>query len=164
MKFNIALFMLFSIGFAACVRPPDYPIEPRLEFVGLSKSTVLQDGLVGPRDTFFLTVSFTDGDGDIGFQDSDSTLYVVDTRKKGSRIRVNDVQGLPSVPQQGAGNGITGEIRMRIFGGCCTNSLIPCSAPFTFPRDTVIYEVYIKDRAGNESNRIAIPPVYILCQ
>lgn len=162
MKYNFALFILISIAFAACVRPPDYPIEPRLEFTSISKNTVVQDGSVGPRDTFYLTVSFTDGDGDIGFQNTDSTLYVLDTRKNGGRI--NDVQGLPYVPEQGAGNGIAGDIQMRIFGSCCKNDLVPCSPSTRFPRDTVVYEVYIKDRAGHESNRIKTPPIYILCQ
>ena len=159
MKSIFSLFVVLLITFAACVRPPDYPIEPRLEFLGLSKNTVLQ-GLT--KDTLYLSVSFTDGDGDIGFQNNDSTLFVVDTRRNGARI--NDVQGLPSVPEQGAGNGITGEIRMRINGGCCTNTLVPCSAPFKYSRDTVVYEIYIKDRAGHESNRVKTPPIYILCQ
>jgi hypothetical protein len=158
MKSIFSLFVILSVVFAACVRPPNYPIEPRLEFVGLSKNMVLQ-GLT--RDTLFLTVSFTDGDGDIGFQNNDSTLYIIDTR---DGTRINDVQGLPSVPEQGAGNGITGEILMRINGGCCTNSIIPCSAPYKYAQDTVIYSIYIKDRAGHESNRVKTPPVYIKCQ
>jgi hypothetical protein len=159
MKSIFSLFVILSVFFAACVRPPDYPIEPRIEFLGLSKNMV-QQGL--SKDTLFLSVSFTDGDGDIGFQNNDSTLFVVDTRRNGTRI--NDVQGLPSVPEQGAGNGITGEIRMRIYGGCCTNTLVPCSPPFKYAQDTVIYEIYIKDRAGHESNRVKTPPIYVLCR
>jgi hypothetical protein len=159
MKSFFYLFIVLSVTIAACVRPPDYPIEPRIEFLGLSKNTILQEP---NKDTLYLSVSFTDGDGDIGFQNNDSTLYVVDTRKNGERI--NDVQGLPSVPEQGAGNGITGEIRFRINGGCCKNTITPCVAPYTYPRDTIIYEIYIKDRAGHESNHVKTPPIYILCQ
>jgi hypothetical protein len=158
MKLFFSLFVVLSIAFAACVRPPDYPIEPRLEFLSLSKNTVLQ-GI--NKDTFYLTISFTDGDGDIGFQNNDSTLYIIDTRDKS---RIDDVQGIPSVPEQGAGNGITGEIRMRIKGACCTNDILKCTASTKFPRDTVVYEIYLKDRAGHESNRIKTPPLYILCR
>jgi hypothetical protein len=160
MKSIFSLFVVLSVVFAACVRPPDYPIEPRIEFLGLSKNIVKQ-GLT--KDTLYLSVTFTDGDGDIGFQNNDSTLYIIDTR---DGTRSNDVQGLPSVPEQGAGNGITGEIRMRIYGGCCSNGFIPCSPQLTdkYAQDTVIYSIYIKDRAGHESNRVKTPPIYILCK
>jgi hypothetical protein len=161
MKSIFSLFVILSVFFAACVRPPEYPIEPRIEFLGLSKNMVKQ-GLT--KDTLYLSVSFTDGDGDIGFQNNDSTLFIVDTRRNG--IRINDVQGLPSVPEQGAGNGITGEIRMRIYGGCCSNGFSPCIPQPTdkYAQDTVIYDIYIKDRAGHESNHVKTPPIYIMCK
>jgi hypothetical protein len=160
MKSIFSLFLIVSVFFAACVRPPDYPIEPRVEFLSLSKNIVKQ-GV--NKDTLYLSVSFTDGDGDIGFQNNDSTLYIIDTRDK---TRVDDVQGLPSVPEQGAGNGITGEIQMRIYGGCCSNGLTPCFPKPTdkYAQDTVIYDIYIKDRAGHESNHVKTPPIYILCK
>ena len=71
MKNNILLFVFFVTIFAACVRPPDYPIEPKITFVsvtdkaGNKKSSILQDGIVS-RDTMYLNFTFTDGDGEIG--------------------------------------------------------------------------------------------------
>ena len=165
MKLNTIFFFLVCVAFAACVRPPEYPIEPRLELPAngaLSKSTILQGdrGSINSRDSLYLTLNFTDGDGDIGFQKADSTLYIIDTR---DNSRINDAQGLPYVPEQGAGNGISGEIRIKLFGTCC-KTLRPCEPTPSHPRDTLIYEVYVKDRAGHESNRLKIPAITLLCQ
>jgi hypothetical protein len=163
MKLNFALFIFLSLAITACVRPPEYPIEPQLEFVSISKSLVLQDAsLTKITDTLFVVLSFTDGDGDIGFQDSKEAIVILDTRK---RDTINDVKSLPFVPEQGAGNGITGEITLRLRGGCCTNTIngVPCGQP-KFSRDTTSYEIYIKDRAGHESNRVKTPPIFIKCQ
>ena len=163
MKKEIIFYTIMCLAFAACVRPPEYPIEPHLDLPAsgaLSKTTILQSSGINVRDSLYLTLNFTDGDGDIGFQKADSTLYIIDTRDK---TRINDAQGLPSVPEQGAGNGISGQIRIRLLGTCC-KSLRPCQPTPLQPRDNLIYEVYVKDRAGHESNHVMIPAITILCQ
>ena len=33
-----------------------------------------------------------------------------------------------------------------------------------FPVDTLIYEIYIVDRAGHESNRVLTDPVFLQCK
>ena len=162
MKKEIILFVFVCLAFSACVRPPEYPIEPQLSVPkgALSKNSILQGSGLGVRDSLFLFLDFTDGDGDIGFQKSDSTLFIIDTRDK---TRINDAQGLPYVPEQGAGNGISGTLRIRLLGTCC-KSLRPCEPTPLQPRDTVVYEIYIKDRAGHESNHVKAPPITLLCQ
>jgi hypothetical protein len=161
MKRDFILFSLICVVFTACVRPPDYPIEPRLSLPttgnALSKNTMVQ-GYKG--DSLYLTLNFTDGDGDIGLSKGDTSLFIVDTR---DNSLINDAAGLPSVPAQGAGNGISGEMRIKLLSTCC-KTLRPCQPTPAQPKDVVIYEVYIKDRAGNISNRLKIPPITLLCQ
>jgi hypothetical protein len=161
MKRDFILFCLICLVFAACVRPPDYPIEPRLSLPtkgnALSKNTMVQ-GYKG--DSLFVTLDFTDGDGDIGLLKGDTSLFIIDTRDNSF---INDAGGIPSVPIQGAGNGISGEMRIRLLSTCC-KTIVPCRPQPGKPRDTVIYEIYIKDRAGHESNRLKIPPITLLCQ
>ena len=49
---------------------------------------------------------------------------------------------IPYVPEQGAGNGISGDIRLLLFTTCC-NVLPPCEASTTKPIDTLVYEIFI---------------------
>src|SRR3954465_7112905 len=64
---------------ASCKKPPTYPDEPSLEYKSL---TFGQDSF-GNDETFTLTATFTDGDGDVGYHeegngaifDSASSVY-----------------------------------------------------------------------------------------
>lgn len=164
MKINFLLFGFIILTIAACVRPPDYPIEPQIKFTSLSKNTMRQ-GQLGTEDSLFVTFSFTDGDGDLGTADSNKdtskilNIFLTDKRdnKPAERFRI------PYIPEQGAGNGISGDIRLLLFTTCC-NVLPPCEASTTKPIDTLVYEIYIKDRAGHESNRIQTAPIYLQCK
>ena len=54
---------LFLCLFGACVQAPQYPIEPEISFVSISKDTMIQ-GQTKNDDFLYLTLAFTDGDGD----------------------------------------------------------------------------------------------------
>ncbi len=161
---NIFFLCLFLLALS-CTRPPDYPIEPVIEFVSLSKNTFSQR--LGGADEITLTLRFTDGDGDIGSADrnrNNEDIIITDTRDGGPEAPNHLVE----VPPAGANNGISGEIYIKLLGTCCiypiTGPDIPCEpATTSFNRDTLIYEIFIKDRAGNESNILTIEPIYITC-
>jgi hypothetical protein len=151
-----AFSMLYS-----CATPPNYPIEPYIEYLGMSKDTLRRGAM--QEDTTFVTFSFTDGDGDIGNKDT-IDLFVTDLRTgvTESQFRV------PEVPELGASNGIKGEITFRLFTTCCIFppdlGLDPCNGTSPqFRYDKVVYEFYLRDRAGHESNRVQTDTVYIRC-
>jgi len=146
----------------ACINAPDYPDEPEIEYIGLSKSTLDQNSL--NTDSLFVTFSFTDGDGDLGHEPADTSrnIFIKDLRTGNFQDKFKS----PYIPEEGIGNGITGDIELLLFTTCCLfpdASIPPCSAPDQFPLDTVIYEIFIKDRAGNESNKIKTEPIIIRC-
>ena len=62
----LILIIIFFV--ASCVKPPDYPIEPRIEFVSMNANTF--DEL--DEDSLSVVIYFEDGDGDLG---SDRTQY-----------------------------------------------------------------------------------------
>jgi hypothetical protein len=145
----------------ACSKPPQYPDEPVIEFINLSKDTLSQSDL--NTDSLFVRISYTDGDGDLGFSDKDTSqsIFIIDTRSG----FIQDRFKIPQIPDQGTANGIFGEMRILLFTTCCIfpQGIPPCSSPRQFPTDTVVYEIYIVDRAGNESNRIQTTPITLLC-
>jgi len=145
---------------AACASPPDYPIEPHIEFLSLSKDTLRRGAFF--QDTAFITISFTDGDGDIGDADS-LNLFLKDLRTES--VTKNRI---PFVPELGASNGLKGEITVRIFSTCCVFDpdlgLDPCvDVHPSLPVDELIYEMYIVDRAGHQSNKVQTSTIYIPC-
>ena len=73
---------------------------------------------------------------------------------------------IPFIGEQGVGKGISGEISIVLPTTCCTypNGVPPCQPSELFPRDTLTYDLYIIDRAGNESNRITTEPIYLRCE
>ncbi|MEY3051670.1 MAG: hypothetical protein RLY31_1455 [Bacteroidota bacterium] len=148
-------------GLSSCASPPDYPLEPYIEFVSLSKDT-MQRGQ-NQEDSVFVTFRFTDGDGDIGNNDT-LDLFLTDLRTQVLERQFR----IPAVPKLGASNGIKGEIRVRLLPTCCIFppdlGLNPCmdETPL-MPYDQVSYELFVRDRSGNASNSITVGPIFIRC-
>jgi hypothetical protein len=173
MKRFLYVFVLAALVanvFTYCIKPPDYPIEPVITFSSVSPNTILQQPFFRMADTVYtdLLFSFTDGDGDLGFDDGTVSVIIKDTRLPS--IPLNYL--LPKVDPQGAGNGISGTARIRVQVSCCIPDPIngiPLPACDTLPtssqlRDTVIYSIQIKDRAGNLSNIIETTPITLICK
>jgi hypothetical protein len=163
---TIYLVLLLGLGFAlfSCVQPPEYPIEPEIEYIGFNTLTFPQGGPNVPSDTLVLRFSFTDGDGDIGFDDSTIDIFLTD-----SRTGFEEIRKLPVIPEEGVGNGISGEITLRFPNQptqicCLIEGEQGCNGPIEgAPSDTFSYRVQIKDRAGNLSNVIQTETVTLVC-
>ncbi len=159
-------FLLFTaLLVLGCVEPPNYPDEPAIKFVGMNKQIMKQGGQ--NEDTMIVSFSFTDGDGDLGEKQSatDPTgpnVFLIDSR---DGYEGNTFQ-LPFIPEEGAGNGISGTVDLKIFTACCIfdDGTAPCGVSPSKSRDTLYYNLYIKDRAGHKSNEIKVGPIYLLCE
>jgi len=153
----LASALLFM--FQSCVKEPEYPIEPYIEFISMSKSTLNQGQ--NKQDTTFITFSFTDGDGDLGFGvDVDTPdVFVTDVRPFG----ITTEYKLPRLPQRGVSKGISGEVTIMVFTTCCIlDPADPC-APEPSESVSFIWEIQVRDRAGHFSNVIETEPVTIIC-
>ena len=159
----LALVLLASF-IASCIQPPNYPNEPVIEFLSLNQTSIAQGNGGATADTLAVLFSFTDGDGDLGNDGDSIDVFLTDSRDG----FVNQFK-LPLIPDQGTGNGISGEITLRIpnkpFNICCTfpNGATACQPNTEFPTDTLSYGITIKDRAGNESNKVQTDVITILC-
>ena len=144
----IFLFTLSVFFFVACEQPPNYPIEPEIEYVGVNRNIIAQGSFNAPLDTLIVTFSFTDGDGDIG-DDSLTNVFLFDSRT-GDLAEPIKVKPIPS---QGTGNGISGEI----------SGNTSCVSTPEQPVDTFSYTIQLRDRAGHFSNKVQTEPITILC-
>ena len=146
---------------AACVKAPEFPVEPVITFESLNKNEIFQF-TNGPVDSLLIQFSFTDGDGDISSATGDSVnVFLTD-----SRLGIEEPFRLPAIPPEGTGNGISGDIFVNVInttGICCIFNRRICAEDPSFPRDTFSYSIRMVDRAGNSSNVIRTPPIDILC-
>ncbi len=145
--------------FQFCVQPPDYPDEPVIEFKGLSKTTMIQSAL--GKDSVVITFEYTDGDGDLGFEDNTASLFIQDGRDSFEKPPYR----IPFVGTQGAGNGISGEISIVVPTPCCIYQNVACNTSgFVAEFDTVFYIIKIQDRAGHVSNPIQTDIIKLRCR
>lgn len=152
------LYLLLSLLALSCIKPPDYPDEPELEFMGLSKDTMLQSSF--NIDSVVVALSFTDGDGDIGSDDS-LNVFVTDLRDGFLAHKFR----MPKVPAEGANNGISADLFIVLYTTCCVydNGDPPCIPSNLIPTNSVQYGIYITDNSGNKSNSVETPPITLLC-
>lgn len=147
-KCFIYLFALLAgiTFFWGCKKEDTYSKIPEIKFVSLEKFDYTT-----PFDSVVLTFSFTDGDGDIGVASSDTAtrdafakLYEL---KNGTyeewTIGTPILQyALPYMEPRGSNESLKGEISIAI------------NYNILQPNDTIRYDLYIVDRAGNQSNTI----------
>ncbi len=155
---------LLALSIGACIQPPDYADEPVLNFISVNKTEIAQGNGNSPADTLAVVFGFTDGDGDLGSPGDSVDVYLKD-----SRDGFVNTYKLPVIPEEGVGNGISGEITIKIpnvpFNICCTypDNSDACLPNPNFPTDTFSYSINIRDRAGRLSNTIQTSTVTILC-
>jgi hypothetical protein len=150
-----------SCCFHSCINAPEFSIVPKIEFVGMSKDTMLQG--LNQQDSIIVTFHFEDGDGDIGrTTDAEmNNVFFIDTRTG----QIDNAFGIPFVPPQGSTNGIEGEVHIKIYSTCCIYPVgDPCLPSAQFPFDELTYQIYITDRAGNSSNLIETLPIHLRCE
>jgi hypothetical protein len=73
MRLKICLFFVTAIGLGSCVDIPDFDNTPQIEIVGAQQDTRVEiiDGREQKYEMVTLTISFTDGDGDLGITNNE---------------------------------------------------------------------------------------------
>ena len=159
----LAAVAVTAVALAGCLEEPEYSTTPFVRFEGLTRDTMVQGALL--QDSTTVVLYFEDGDGDIAFPDGDTTRSVFLTN-----VRTNERLAsfnIDPIEENGLENGISGQFELRVYTTCCdyppTVAAFPCEPSDEYPVDTLLLEAHLVDRAGNESNRVAIAPIYLQC-
>ncbi|MEZ5015983.1 MAG: hypothetical protein R2800_02955 [Flavipsychrobacter sp.] len=159
MRTKLFLLAILTIGVVACKKTPKYSSVPRINYRGITTNTVTSGS---SADFVQISFNYTDGEGDFGYdqQGSNYDIYFLDRRFKDTA----DFSGLylpnnfrKEIQSRDLENGISGIITFQLDA----NRFL-VKRPNRPNGDTTSFEVYIKDLAGNESNRITTDEVYIL--
>ncbi|MEE9438754.1 MAG: hypothetical protein V3V14_07110 [Saprospiraceae bacterium] len=159
-SYYLVFALICVLGLVECINAPDYSDTPSISFIGFSKNTLVQGF---NSDTLILSIGFKDGDGDIGFgNQSGENIFLTDNRTGD----VFDRFRIPSIPEEGANNGVAGEINMVLLTTCCIfpDNIPNCEKPEQYPTNDLSFTIYIVDRAGNKSNSIVTPDITLFCQ
>jgi hypothetical protein len=160
----IIIFSILSILMLdSCKKTNIYPEEPVIEFKSFEKIS----NETGIDQEGYLTISFTDGNGDIGLEDEDTlppfnkgseyyyNFYIFYLEKQNGEFVEADIpidfhSRIPYVEPDLAQRGIKGEIEVKLFINNMTSTF-----------DTIKFRTYIYDRALNKSNTIETPEIII---
>lgn len=166
------ILFLFIITLTACMKTPDYPIEPIISYKTMYFTQVERENLI--VNALVLEVNFTDGDGDIGLNASDTLAefgvgqpyyynffveYWQWNHFAKEWIPILNTQG---EQQFGAGRipDITPKGRNKSLKGIIKQEIVPYEFIPTVFSDTIRFRVQLIDRAKNRTEWITTPPVY----
>lgn len=162
MKSKIQFFLLAVVAMvivSGCIEQREYPIEPIIEF----KSFSTEKNVNGQDVTGYFTISFTDGDGDIGLAQSDTfppyntgsdyyyNFFITFYQMSGGifyPIATPYNSRIPDVNPTDIDKDLKGDIQIEIDLNIL--SLVLTS-------DTIRMDAYIYDRALHKSNIIETP-------
>ena len=132
----------------ACKKPDEYPVIPNQGFDQL----------------FYVTISFTDGDGDIGYKSRESgendPIFDDPTSQYYNNfivkmfIKQNGVWNTIDTPVSSRIPYLTPDGKNKALKGDILREL---NLPFPLLNDTMKYDIFIYDRALHQSNTITTP-------
>jgi hypothetical protein len=157
-----ALIAFVSIAvLSGCVKEKDFPVQPVIAF---------KQYLNYSNDSADCIITFKDGDGDIGILNSDTVTpndfklkYLYKDTTDGQFKPFDAIPGtpamdtlfysyrVPNLTPEGQYKALDGEILAKLR-----------AAPIYYPlHHTVKFEIQLRDRAGNLSNRAMTSEIYI---
>ena len=144
--FPISLLLIF-----ACNNDPGFSDEPTLTFVDIQPRFPRQF-----RDTINITVSFTDGDGDLGDDNNEvKNIFVIDNRSWLTEEQSQLFFTVPNLTPNTKNPAIQGTITVQI-----PPTIIRPGMGLT--EEATTFDVFVIDRSDNESNRVTTDSITVV--
>lgn len=142
-----------SFLLVSCYDAPNYPETPQI-----SVREVRAHATVSPGDSVIVVLEFQDGNGDLGKLNNSDTipnLFIID-----KRFNIIDSQSysIPYIPNKGSVKDISGVIEINLLSKIYCNPLYP-----GIVKDTLEFEIQVRDRSGNFSNKVSTGKLEMLC-
>jgi hypothetical protein len=145
MKRNVLFGLLLVVLASACKKEKVDLTDPVPTILSV---TVNPSTVVEYEDSIIFTVEYRDGDGDLGENDPDAhNLFLTD-----NRINATEEFRIRELAPSGAEIPITGTLRVVLRNTGITNGS---------NSQTVDYTIYMRDRAGNESEHVVTDAITV---
>lgn len=134
-KYLILLLICFEV--VGCKKDKkEYDVVPLIESVSINPTTVIQN-----KDSVTFVIKYIDGDGDLGENSPNAkNLFLTD-----NRLQIPYTYRINQLAPSGSTIAIQGEVNVVLNNIALTDSSSQQSTSFS---------IYIKDRAGHQSNVI----------
>lgn len=144
---HIFILAIISIIAISCNKKTKYANIPKITFKDLSAKSVT----AGSESTVYISFLFEDGDGNIGF--GTNNLFLKDSR---------DTQWIPymipNIPDKfNPESGLKGILMVKYPAAF----LLLRTDTLHAETDTLTWDIYMKDKAGNTSNTITTTPLIL---
>ena len=137
---NVLIIAIISLIAISCNKKTKYSNIPKITFKNLSHNSVQAGG----SETVLINLLFEDGDGNIGF--GTNNLFIKD-----SRFTDTLPYAIPDIPDKfNPESGLNGVIQINYEAAF----LLLRSDTLHIESDTLTWDIYMKDEAGNVSNTI----------
>ncbi len=148
---SLWLVFIAAIIFSSCKKDksndpiPKASTTPVIELAGVTPTTVhaLQDSIV-------FTISYTDGDGDLGFSDADSMSVFITDKRFPLTINFH----LQPLSPLNTTISIKGNLPVVLNNTILQNN--------TSTSESAVFEIVIRDRANHYSNVLTTPAITVL--
>ncbi len=148
--------VILSITFFSCGKDK-YTSAPQIKFKSITSPYIVNNtNGVSP----ILIIELTDLEGDFGFTEGKDTSYIYVKNTKAPFKQ--DSFKFPSALAKAVKKNFKGDVEINLLGaGTGGTSAVP-AIPVGKNRDTVYYEIYVKDFAKNKSNVIKNSDPFII--
>ena len=157
-KISLILLIPLFTGLTGCIKEEQYPVIPYIEYKSFGTYTSID----GKDSLGVITISYTDGDGNIGLfaWDTVEPLNYNYYLKLMQQIDGQMVEVLPpdtSVPFNARIPILTPAGKNKNIKGDISRKLELYFMTAFLQSDTISFEIYIKDRDLNQSNTVITP-------
>ena len=160
---QIFLFLLILV-LSDCKQRPTFPASPEITFLELKKQKT--QGSSGAKDSVTITLSFKDGDGDLGSYRTQNYFADLLAKQNGvfKQIVVKDTIPVVYLDKNGTFPPLNPDGRQGPIEGTLSYGVSTELAKYFGDSSsvTVKFKVYIKDNAGHSSNTIETTEVNII--
>jgi len=162
----VLLLIAMGLLMGSCMKKETYPIIPHIEFAGFTK-------LVHPLgfDTLgILRITYTDGDGDLGISQFDTTAYnffvAYYVMKDGALVPGTVYNNISGKFDTINFNNRFGPLTPDDYSGWIKGEIEDTIKPLYDPRstaafDTIQFRVHMVDRAGHHSDTVITPLIVV---
>lgn len=147
---KLACLLLFMSPFLSCLKEDSDANLPISVIPEIALLSVAPDTVHNLQDSLLFTVSYTDGDGDLGDYDADSlSLWITD-----NRFPLTEKFHIIPLAPQGASIVIAGELKVVL-----EHIILKDQSSVA---ETATFTVQLKDRAGHWSNSVTSDTILVL--
>lgn len=142
MKYPYLTLLVTIILFSSCKKEEEVGNAPELTYKSVDKNDIKD------FENLEITITYSDNDGDLGENDANiKNCFVTD-----SRNNVTYEYRISQLAPDNASISITGDLNITIENVSLTDGATS---------ETITYDIYVVDRAGNQSNTVTTEAITI---